>query len=277
MGIRDSKGLKQVEKKYIKREATVCFRRSDVSVITCPNDANRPPNTTLSQPIIQTHQRPHHPKQIKSNILPPFHATIRRRTPRSRPLISHLPPTLPILTPLPPFLPPLLHCPPYSLTNFIQALLTTNRTKPPDRKPRTPRQPAARAAPAAAPARRARREEADVTEVVERFVAGEVAGGGGAGGDAGLRVRASGGGVRVEAAGWCARMPGGFGGFGFLLVSATAERVGDDADVVKVREHFRAEGVDDFGDLAGERGAGFAELVEGVGGGGIERKDERAQ
>ena len=67
----------------------------------------------------------------------------------------------------------------------------------------------------------------------------------------------------------------GFGSEGFD--GAVAEGIADDAVGVEVGEHFRAEGVDDLGDLGGEGGTGFAEFDEGVGRGGVKGEDKRTQ
>lgn len=123
---------------------------------------------------------------------------------------------------------------------------------------------------------RAGGEKADVAEVAEGFVAGEVAGWGwgvGAGGGrCGVRGRDGG-------CGWgegAGRGVWGLGCAGFA-VDDGAEGIGDDAGGVEVGEHFRAEGVNDLGNLGGELFAFLAQLEEGVCAGGVEGEDERAE
>lgn len=116
---------------------------------------------------------------------------------------------------------------------------------------------------------RAGGEETNVAEVVEGFVAGKVAGGGGICALVGICS-----GVREFArrCAWGTRRSR-FCSFNH----AVAEGISDDASGVEVWEHFWAEGVDDLRDFGGEFLSLFAELEEGVGGRGIEGEYERTE
>lgn len=122
---------------------------------------------------------------------------------------------------------------------------------------------------------RARGEETDVTQIVEGFVAREVAAS-----CCAAAAAATDGGVGGAVAGCgCARARDvrrctwGPGRAWFSVV----EGIGDDPGGVEIREHFRAERVDDFGDFGRELGTFLTESDEGVGGGGVEREDEWAE
>lgn len=122
---------------------------------------------------------------------------------------------------------------------------------------------------------RARGEEPDVAEIVEGFVAREVLPRGvAAAADQGVGggVAACGGGTGSRDV--VGRCPGGTRRAWLLL---TAEGIGDDSRRVEVREHFWAEGIDDFGDFGGELGTFLAEFNKGVGRGGVEGEDEWAE
>ena len=94
---------------------------------------------------------------------------------------------------------------------------------------------------------RAGGEEPDVAEIVEGFVAREVL----PRGVAAAADRGVGGGVAACGGGAgsrdvVGRCSGGTRGAWLLLI---AEGIGDDSRRVEVREHFGAEGIDDFGDF----------------------------
>lgn len=173
-----------------------------------------------------------------------------------------------------PLLPPLSHRAPDLQADLIERRFRADGAEGLDGKAARTGQSAARAAAASAAAstRWARREEGDAAEIVEGFVAGEVAlGGGRGGGGAGAVGMGWGGLVGGGACGWGAGVveTGGFWRAG-LLEGAIAEGISDDAGGVEVWEHFRSEGVDGFGDVSREGGALFSESDEGVGGGGVE-------